>query len=37
MVDKKELGRIGEGIACDTLVNKGYKILEEIIFSILKK
>ncbi len=27
MVSTKELGTIGESIACDTLRNKGYKIL----------
>ena len=27
MVNTKELGTIGESIACDTLRNKGYKIL----------
>ena len=28
MVNTKQLGDIGEGIACDTLRNKGYKILQ---------
>jgi putative endonuclease len=27
MVNTKQLGKIGEDIACDTLVNKGYTIL----------
>src|SRR5436190_24171951 len=27
MVNTKQLGDIGEGIACDTLKNKGYQIL----------
>ena len=28
MVDKKELGKKGEGIACETLIKKGYNILK---------
>jgi putative endonuclease len=32
MVNTKQLGEIGESIACDTLVNKGYTILRRNYF-----